>query len=857
MKAPSNATLSFPTIPFEECLAKSTDSADGSRIPGSTVAEHCLATGAIARELISRIRPKLRERLFPDGCELIAALHDIGKVSPGFQAKIYKACGLDIELGVGADYDRLAGYHSAVSSAALSEAGPFIADIIGRHHGESPDLVVNPRAEIYGGPNWQAERERFRSFLEEHIGACLPSITNAAMADAISGLVTVSDWIASGNVSYDTSIPDLDNAARALDGAGLVVPLVRPNLSFREIFGFDPNSVQTTVEKLTEEGRVLVVEAPMGQGKTEAALYAAYKLLANGEASGLYFALPTRATSDRMCDRLDCFLEAILGPGESNRRARLLHGEAWLRETVIGEEGAPGGSWFDGSKRGILAPFCVGTIDQALLAVMNVRFGFVRSFGLAGKVVVLDEVHSYDCYTGTFLDALVSSLQELGSTVIILSATLTKNRRDDLIERKRVQGLTSATWDKTASKEDYPLVSASSLSGEQFSRSVPTTEHCEVSIRLVEDNEKAFDQALDRALSGQQVLWIENTVSEAQASYALLAARASANGLPSGLLHSRFIAIDREAKEREWVNLYGKPGILRRGESGRILVGTQVLEQSLDIDADFLVSRLAPIDLLLQRIGRLWRHRENDKARLDLGARREAWILTPSLSALEQNRYSAGKSIYVYAPYVLFRTLETLSQIDRILIPDDIRRLIENTYAERQEGPELSVYLHELEDEKKKLRRLARGGIGSGGKTISDAGAPTRYAERESRDLLIVKSLRRRNGVLSLVTLAGEKLELREPAPATRDRRKTAATLSRNLVSIPSSIAPSTTRMSILELSPYLYLGREVESTVSVAVAGDDGHLRTVMGEELPSEKRASYDPDFGFRSAAKHTEAN
>ena len=198
MRAPGNVTLSSPTIPFEECLAKSTHSADGSRIPGSTVVEHCLATGAVAREMLARMRPKLRERLFPDGCELIAALHDIGKVSPGFQAKIYKACGLDVDLGVGADYDRLAGYHFAVSSAALSEAGSFIADIIGRHHGESPELVVSPRADIYGGPSWQAERERFFSFLEEHIGARLPSITNEAMADAVSGLVTVSDWIASG-----------------------------------------------------------------------------------------------------------------------------------------------------------------------------------------------------------------------------------------------------------------------------------------------------------------------------------------------------------------------------------------------------------------------------------------------------------------------------------------------------------------------------------------------------------------------------------------------------------------------------------------------------------------------------------
>ena len=852
MRAPKNVAPILPTMPFEKCLAKSIDTGDGSRIPGSTVAEHCLDAGFVARELISRIRPRLRKRLYPEGCELIAALHDIGKVSPGFQAKIFSACDLDAGLGVGADFDRLAGYHVSVGAAALSAAGPFIADIVGRHHGSSPEFLAGREAEIYGGPSWQAERERLRSFLEERMGACLPGITNEAMADAVSGLVTVSDWIASGEARSDGSISEADRASGALDRAGLVVPSVRAGLSFRHIFDFDANRVQLAVEDLAAEGGVLVVEAPMGLGKTEAALYAAYKLLANGKASGLYFALPTRATSDRMRERMDRFLAAILGPDERNRSARLLHGQAWLRETDMGEEGAPGGSWFDSSKRGILSPFCVGTIDQALLAVMNVRFGFVRSFGLAGKVVVLDEVHSYDCYTGTLLDALVRSLRELGSTVIILSATLSRSRRDELLEQKLTQGRTSTVQGETTAKENYPLVSASTPSGKMLTRSVPAVERSDVWTRIVNDYEEALGEALDRALSGQQVLWIENTVGEAQSSFALLAARASDNDLPCGLLHSRFTAIDREAKELEWVNLYGKPGIPRREVSGRILVGTQVLEQSLDIDADFLVSRLAPTDLLLQRIGRLWRHRENDAARKALGARRETWILAPTLSALEGDRRAAGNSAFVYAPYVLCRTLEILGRLDRIALPDDIRGLIEDTYAEREENPALSGYLRELEGEKEKLKRLARGGLGSGGKTISDDRAPTRYAERESRDLLLLKSFRRKKGALSLATLAGETLELREPAPAARDRRRTAATLCRNLVSIPSSIAPVTTRASVLELSPYLYLGREDESAVAVAVAGEDGLLRTVLGEEFSSGKRVSYDSYFGFRSAAK-----
>jgi len=124
------------------------------------------------------------------------------------------------------------------------------------------------------------------------------------------------------------------------------------------------------------------------------------------------------------------------------------------------------------------------------------------------------------------------------------------------------------------------------------------------------------------------VLWIENTVAEAQERYLDLAARASELGIACGLLHSRFIVDDRQTIETRWVSLFGKPGWPRRAAQGRILVGTQVLEQSLDIDADFLVSRFAPTDMLLQRIGRLWRHAETPRAAAALC---EAWVLAPDL----------------------------------------------------------------------------------------------------------------------------------------------------------------------------------------------------------------------------------
>lgn len=182
------------------------------------------------------------------------------------------------------------------------------------------------------------------------------------------------------------------------------------------------------IEQVTGPG-VYILEAQMGMGKTEAALFAAYQLLAQEKATGIYFALPTQLTSNKIYDRFNAFLKQIIH-AESPKQSLLLHSGAWLLDTELGEEGRPGGSWFNQNKRGLLAPFAVGTIDQALMAVMNVKHGFVRAFGLAGKVVILDEVHSYDLYTGTLLNELVAFLRQIDCTVIILSATLSQTRRE-------------------------------------------------------------------------------------------------------------------------------------------------------------------------------------------------------------------------------------------------------------------------------------------------------------------------------------------------------------------------------------------------------------------------------------------
>ncbi len=221
------------------------------------------------------------------------------------------------------------------------------------------------------------------------------------------------------------------------------------------------------------------------------------------------------------------------------------------------------------------------------MATMNVRHGFVRAFDLAGKVVILDEIHSYDAYTSVILDELIALLFELKCTVIILSATLSQTRRKDLLS-------------SDVTSKDFPLITAVNDDVREISV-LPPPER-KVKISLIDDDATALEESLRRAERGLQVLWVENTVRDAQERYFDMAARCHELGIACDLLHSRFTPEDRTNGENKWVTALSKAGWSTRKQQGRVIVGTQVLEQSLDIDADFLISRFAPTDMTLQRL---------------------------------------------------------------------------------------------------------------------------------------------------------------------------------------------------------------------------------------------------------------
>ncbi len=845
-------------VPFNACFAKTFQTPEGISKTGRTVYEHCLIVAEVAKELVARIPEKIAKKLFPRGFELAAGIHDVGKISPTFQKKILQNThgfqpGDYPFLNIEPQLESLWGGHAGTSQICLDEInpGPYIPEISGQHHGFTPSTgLYTAQGKVLGGEVWQRERESFVEELKRELQTQWPEIKSPEQARLIAGVTSVADWIGSGAYFENPAKPWQDSISTALDRAGFISPRFRKNLDFKHIFGFSPYEIQEKLFIHTTGPGVYILEAPMGLGKTEAALYAAYQLLSNEKARGIYFALPTQLTSNKIYERFNTFLDAILDPGFKNRQALLLHGSAWLLHgSDMGEEGRPGGAWFNTGKRGILAPFAVGTIDQALMAAMNVKHGFVRAFGLSGKVVILDEVHTYDVYTGTILDALIKLLQHLSCTVIILSATLSRQRKQMLIGSK-------------LEARDYPLVTAIKPGLTTIEDPVMDHSSVEVTIRFQTDDAPAKEIALDRAADGQQVLWIENSVEDAQRTYLSMAARAAELGVASGLLHSRFTPEHRREKENFWVSQFGKKGWETRGQQGRLLIGTQVLEQSLDIDADFLVTRFCPTDMLFQRIGRLWRHEGTPR---HTRAKRQALLIMPDSSSLKKNPKTAfGVSGYIYNPYVLHRSLDVWGKCQTIRLPDDIRPLIEATYQEQEENGFMAELIYELENGtrytkgKNALRQLAQITLSKEGKTLPETKAQTRYSEMESIDVLLLKDISAPPGKKEtrLTLINGESVVL----PWARYRlgqkewKNKAVSLMNQIVKTGFKTAPIQIPRNWLEkigLGNCLYIGKEEhdESLLRVALVDETGTLKGYQGAPVHDTRILQYRKDLGYCS--------
>jgi CRISPR-associated helicase Cas3 len=386
--------------------------------------------------------------------------------------------------------------------------------------------------------------------------------------------------------------------------------------AFAARFGPRPRPVQVAAVEIAlaqPEPGLVIVEAPMGEGKTEAALLAAEALAARSGADGCFVALPTRATTDAMFSRVLRWMQALPGlpvdtsvvlahgTANLNDEYRGLLRRAWIREVGQDEAGIAH-HWLNGRKRGPLAQFVVGTIDQVLFAGLKSRHLMLRHLGLAGKVVIIDECHAYDVFMSRYLDAVLHWLGAYGTPVVLLSATLPAARRAELV-RAYDSGRGAET---VALPEDpgYPVVVASGMPA----RAVPAGGAARAVRldRLPDDLDVLAGLLRDALAGGGCAVVVRNTVGRVQETADRLVEIFGADEVT--VTHSRFLACDRARLDTDLLRRFGPPGPGVERPARHVVVASQVVEQSLDVDFDLMVTDLAPVDLVLQRTGRLHRH---------------------------------------------------------------------------------------------------------------------------------------------------------------------------------------------------------------------------------------------------------
>jgi CRISPR-associated endonuclease/helicase Cas3 len=713
---------------------------------------HLADTAAVAMEILrSHLSPLALERL-ADGlgltgeslirfCGFMAGCHDLGKISPAFQ---FQVDAVGKALAGGTLYDlwhninpitrKGKAPHGLVTAATLPEflvdvgvgqslsprhakrLARKLATIVGGHHGFFPSgLEIEALDSTLAGTNDSSVWRQFSRTIFQQLQTFvelspedLPSRCDNAAAMLLAGLTTISDWLAS-NPETDSGFPYANDtpfeeyqqglaakAKNALAQQGWSRHQTGQPLTFAQLFGFDnPRDLQTVAINLADQVNppcLWLVEASMGEGKTEAALYLADHFQHQAFAGGFYIGLPTQATSNAMFERVRDFLTQRYPQNVIN--LTLSHSAAALKESyqqtvcrleqVYDSEGKVVASeWHTARKRTLLSPYGVGTVDQGLMGVVRSRHQFVRLFGLAGRTVILDEIHAYDLYTSTLLERFLEWLALLGSPVVALSATLPTSIRQMLLN---AYARGAGSPDPELPSTPYPRITAFSAS-KTLAHTFPASKHvCRaLNIRWVTD--EAWEDALqEQLIEGGCVAVICSTVGRAQAVYGRLRPHVAPDEL--GLFHGRFLFKDRECIEADCLNKFGKKG---KRPHRYVLIATQVIEQSLDVDFDLMISDLAPIDLLLQRSGRL--HRHTRKNRPHSLQQPTLWIVAPTLDS--QGKAQFVDSGYIYDRHVLLRSWLTLRYRDSIQLPEETDVLIESVYDLDMAVPESIEVVHQ------------------------------------------------------------------------------------------------------------------------------------------------------------------
>ena len=595
--------------------------------------------------------------------------------------------------------------HEIISHGILRRHGfdKSVAVIIGGHHGKPPDNTQLSNLQCYDDScgfdsiEWKQAQDLLLSHALEYAKLTHGSMTGLKIKRPaqvlLSGIIILADWIASDTdifplLGIENSIANsTQRANQAFDKLKLPA-LWEPDNSWSNLYyqRFEIDNerpVQTMALRVAQTSPdIMIIEAPMGEGKTEAALAAAEIMARKAGCRGIYFALPTQATSNAMFKRIKQWLDHF-DYTETPYSIHLVHGKAALNDdyrviplshnvhNIEGDEVVVIHEWLTGRKKDVLSDFVVGTIDHVLMAGLKQKHLVLRHLGLAGKVVIIDEVHAYDVYMNSYLIKALKWLGAHGVPVIVLSATLPAERRSEIMEAYttctvRDGAITTANGQGWAESRAYPLITYAN--GNAIAQCEVQGERPLTDIIIKQINDDELVDLLDKQLSnGGCAGVIVNTVRRAQKLYTDISERFCKEDVR--LLHAGLLAIDRSNLEQQLIKSLGPPDAASRPKK-LIVIGTQILEQSLDFDFDILATDLCPIDLLLQRTGRLHRHERQ----------RPALLKNPLCLVM-----GAGKETFesgaeaIYGKYLLMRTQVLLPE--HITLPSDIPDLISGVYS--------------------------------------------------------------------------------------------------------------------------------------------------------------------------------
>lgn len=608
-------------------------------------------------------------------------LHDFGKITPAFQEKRLDAPkpSAMIDMPLLPRMDKTP--HNLAGQALLSDVlSPSLCAVIGAHHG-IPTSTRDVKLQKYAYKQnlgtskiWQDMRKNALEYIKQqtpNFDQMQSLKLNQLQISLLTGLVIAADWLASNDhyfplISETQTFEDIDHAKRFEHGITLWEkedqwkPQKYTKDYFNMRFGFEPRQLQEQMlNALTqiEQPGLAIIEAPMGSGKTETALALAEDYAAKTHKSGIYFALPTQATATGLYPRIANWLNTQKGI----HGLKLMHSKAAFYQKITLPH-VISNSYYK-RKLTPLESFGVGTIDQLLSMSLKARHVFLKHLGFSNKVVIIDEIHAYDAYTFAYLKRTLEYLGKYHVPVIALSATLSSHKREELIN-----AYTEAVHELT--QTGYPLITYTDTQTVKQDSKFTVNSNKEITLKMLNEDISMFiNTHHDFGTLGV----IVNSVDRAQAI-------AQNISKPHIVLHSRFLPKDRASIEKEIMHLVGKNG---ERPNDFVIIGTQVLEQSLDIDFDTLITDLAPIDLLLQRMGRLQRFNIEHKSKP---------VVFVSLGNNKVNTY-------LYDESILNKTLEVLKDKTTITLPHDISPFVETVYRDPN-----SEYIEKLNRQETKAK---------------------------------------------------------------------------------------------------------------------------------------------------------